>query len=264
MTRKLFFLLAAFSLALPVAAQTPQQPFAAPGRYEIQCVASGQLLDVSTADNKRVQQYTRSDRENQQWDIQPAGGGYFYIRSVGNGNVLSLANGSSRDGTQVIVYPQRGGDGQLWQIVGVGPAQFQIISKFGKALDLPNGSRDRGTGIQIWSSTGDPNQRFRLILVSSAPNSAGWGRNAPAPWDSQSGRPEQESWGRSQAARACRMEVSRRIADLRPSDIVADPVSRDEQGDLIVMWRTSRDSSGYCRVDQSNRIVEFKVQDMSR
>jgi hypothetical protein len=264
MVRKLFFLLAAFSFALPAAAQTPQQTFVAPGRYEIECVASGQVLDVSTSDNQQVQQYTRSDHENQQWDIQPAGGGYFHIRSVATGKVLSLSNGSSQDGTKVIVYQQQGGEGQLWQIVGVAPAQFQIISKYGKALDLPGGSNERGTHMQIWSSTGGRNQRFRLVLVGSFPNSAGWGANSSAPWASQpGGSPDAESWRGTQAARACRAEANRRIADLPSSEITVDPVSRDERGNLIVMWKTSRGSSGYCRVDPSNRIVEFKVEDMS-
>jgi hypothetical protein len=263
MARNLFFLLVAFFFVLPAAAQTPQQSFVAPGRYEIECVASGQVLDVSTSDNQQVQQYTRSDRENQQWDIEPAGDGYFLIRSVATGKVLSLSNGSSRDGTKVIVYQQQGGEGQLWQIVGIGPAQFQIISKFGKALNLPNGSDDRGTRMQIWRSTGDRNQRFRLILVSSASNSAGWGQGASSPWAPQSGDSDRESWGRQQAAKACRAEATRRIADLRPSEITVDPVSRDERGNLLVMWNTSRGSSGYCRVDPSGRIVEFKVEDMS-
>jgi hypothetical protein len=263
MTRNLFFLLMAFSLALPVAAQTPQQSFNAPGRYEIQSVASGLLLDVSTSDNQTVQQFTRSDRENQQWDIQPAGNGYFYIRSVGAGKVLSLSNGSSADGTHVIVYQQQGGEGQYWQILNVAPAQFQIISRYGKALDVPNGSRDRGTPLQIWSSTGGQNQRFRLVLVSAAANSGGWGGNPSSPWASQQSGPQPESGDRREASRACRMEVSRRIADLRPSDVTADPVSRDEQGNLLVMWQTSRGSSGFCKVDPSGRIVEFKVENMS-
>src|ERR1700674_4798952 len=74
--------------ALPAAAQTPQGAFNAPGRYEIESVASNLVLDVKTSDNQTVQQYSRSHGVNQQWDIQAAGGGYFYIRSVATGKGL--------------------------------------------------------------------------------------------------------------------------------------------------------------------------------
>lgn len=264
MTRKLFFLSSLLFCALPIAAQTPQQSFNAPGRYEIESVVSGQLLDVSTSDNTKVQQYPRTDRANQQWDIQPAGGGYFYIRSVGTGKLLSLADGSSRKGTHVIVYQQHGGQDQLWQIVSVAPAQFKIISKFGRMLDVPDGSHDRGKHLQIWDPRNNQNQLFRLILVSAAPRSSGWNGNPSASYEPQSRQPRSRDWRREQAARACRTEVSHHIADLPESEIAADPVSRNEQGNLIVMWRTPRGSSGFCTVTPSDQIVEFKVEQMSR
>jgi hypothetical protein len=264
MTRKLFCISSLLFCALPIAAQTPQQPFNAPGRYEIESVASGQVLDVSTSDNSEVQQYTRTDRENQQWDIQPAGGGYFYIRSVGTGKVLSLADGSGRKGTHVIVYQQHGGQDQLWQIVSVAPAQFKIISKYGRMLDLPNGSDERGTHLQIWDPRDNKNQLFRLVLVSAASPSAYQGMNPSAPWAPQPPRQASPNWRREQAARACRTEVSHHIADVPLSEIAVDPVSRSAQGNLIVMWRTPRGSSGFCEVDPSEQIVEFKVEQMSR
>ncbi len=264
MMRSLLFFSLICACVPPAAAQIPQQPFNAPGRYEIVSVTSGQLLDVSTSDNQTVQQYPRTDRENQQWDIQPARGGFFYIRSVGTGKVLSLSNGSSRNGTPVIVYRRQDGDAQLWQIVSVAPAQFQIVSKFGEVLDVPHGSQDRGTPIQIWSSTGNDNQRFRLVLVSANFNSANWGGDARSQWSPRRPDAGPAAWDRRQAARACRDEVGRHITDLPLSDIEVDPISTDAQGNVIVTWRTPRSASGFCRVNSSNQIVEFKVEEMSR
>lgn len=264
MARKLFFLSLFLFCAFPVAAQTPQQPFNAPGRYEIQSVVSGQVLDVSTSNNTKVQQYTRTDSANQQWDIQPAGGGYFYIRSVGTGKVLSLADGSGRKGAHVIVYRQHGGQDQLWRIVSVAPARFKIISKFGRMLDVPNGSHDRGTHLQIWDPRNNQNQLFRLVLVSAAPRQAARGGYPSASYAPETRRPRSRNRSRMQASRACRIEVSHHIADLPPSEISVDPVSRDAQRNLIVMWRTPRGSSGFCTVTPSDQIVEFKVEQMSR
>ena len=244
--------------ALPAAAQISQGSFNAPGRYEIEAVASNLVLDLKS-DNQTVQQYSRSNGANQQWDIQPTGGGYYYIRSVATGKVLSLEEGSNRDGTHVIVSAQRGSDDQFWQISSAGPAEFQIVSKFSKMLDVPKGSHETGERLQIWSPAGNDHQRFRFILVSAvtsggASSVATLGQSVQhdAPWDSQ------------EAARACKNEVARHIADLPLSDISVDPIAGDVQERNIVIWLTARGSSGYCRLDRSNRIVDFKVEEMSR
>lgn len=255
MVRRAFSLALVLCCALPAAAQALQGAFNAPGRYEIESVVSGLVLDVSSSDHQTVQEYERNEQTNQQWDIQPADDGYFYIRSVHTGKALSRAEGSNRDGNHVIVYGQSS-SGEQWQIVSVGPAQFQIVSKSGKALDVPNGSRKAGTRLQIWSTSGGSNQKFRLVLVSAAPN---W----VSPGEPTAGQPPR-AWDNLEAARACKGEVARRIADLPMSDISADPISPDAQGNYITIWRTVRGSSGYCRVNRLNRVVEFKVEEMSQ
>ena len=256
MLRHAFSVMLVLCSALPIAAQAPQGTFNAPGRYEIESVVSRLVLDASSSDRQTVQQYARNGRANQQWDIQAAGNGYFYIRAADTGKVLSLSEGSSRDGNHVIVWGQ---SQQLWQIVSVGPAQFQIISQSGKALDVPNGSREAGARLQIWSPGGGENQRFRLVLVSAAPN---WGTSGEAAPE-QSTQPAPAS-DNLEAARACKDQVARRIADLPVSDISVDPISADAQGNYIIIWRTLRGSSGYCRVNRLNRVVEFKVEEMSQ
>lgn len=261
MVRSIFFLgvfLGVFLglCALPAAAQAPQGPFNAPGRYEIESVASNLVLDVKS-DNQTVQQYSRSNGANQQWDIQPAGGGYFYIRSVATGKVLSLKEGSNRDGTQIIVSAQHGGDDQFWQISSADPAEFQIVSKLSKLLDVPKGSHEAGEHLQIWSPAGNQNQKFRLVLVS-----ASGGASSEAAWEHSV--QHDAAWDSLEAARACKNEVARHIADLPLSDISVDPIAGNTHEDNIVIWRTERGSSGYCRLDRSNRMVEFKVEEMSR
>lgn len=266
MKRSLLFLPFIALCILPAAAQTPQQRFNAPGRYEIQSVVSGQLVGVNTSDNTKVQQNTRTDRENQQWDIRRAGGGYFYIRSVGTGKLLSLAGNRNREGAHVVVYPRNGREDQLWRIVTVAPAEFKIISKFGRMLDVPDGSQDRGKHLQIWDPRHNENQLFRFVLVSSASRPAYGSMTPSAPWTPQEQEPRGGSPGRprSREARACRAEVSRHIVDLRPSEIAVEPVSRDRNGNWVVMWHTPRASSGFCRVTPSGRVLEFKVEQMSQ
>jgi hypothetical protein len=244
--------------ALSAAAQIPQGPFNAPGRYEIESVASDLVLDVKS-DNQTVQQYSRSNGANQQWDIQPASGGYFYIRSVATGKVLSLGEGSNRDGTHIIVSAQHGSDDQFWQISSAGPAEFQIVSKFSKMLDVPKGSHEAGERLQIWSLAGNDHQKFRLILVSGG-TSGGTSSDVALEHSVQ----HDASWDSQEAARACKNEVARHIADLPLSDISVDPIAGNTQENSIVIWLTARGSSGYCRLDRFNRMVGFKVEEMSR
>jgi hypothetical protein len=264
MKRSVLFLSLIPFCILPVAAQAPRQPFNAPGRYEIQSVVSGQLLEVNASDNTKVQQNTRTDRLNQQWDIRPAGGGYFYIRSAGTGKLFSLAGDRNREGAHVVVYPRNGREDQLWRIVSVAPAEFKIISKYGRMLDVPDGSHDRGKHLQIWDPRHNQNQLFRLVLVSSASRSNYRAMNPSAPWAPREQEPRRGSpgWRHERDARACRAEVSRHIEDLPASQIAVEPVSRDERGNLIVMWHTPRASSGFCKVTRSGKIVEFKVEQM--
>jgi hypothetical protein len=245
--------------ALPAAAQTPQGAFNAPGRYEIESVASNLVLDVKTSDNQTVQQYSRSHGVNQQWDIQAAGGGYFYIRSVATGKVLSAGGDSRHDGTHIIVSAQHGGDDQFWQISIAGPAEFQIVSKLSKMLDVPKGSHEKGEHLQIWSPAGSEQQKFRLVFVSAGA-SGGVLSQAALEQPVQRGIASDSL----EAARACQNEVARHIADLPLSDISVDPIPGTTQENNIVIWRTPRGSSGYCRVDRQNRMVEFKVEEMSR
>jgi len=245
--------------ALGSAAQTPPVgTFNGPGRYEIENVESGLLLDVAAEDHQTVQQYPRRGRLNQLWDIQPAANGYFTLQSADQEKLLSLERRAAREGVGIVVSPRDGGENQLWQIVALAPGEFQIVSKFGGALDVPHRSHEKGTRLQSWTRTGDENQRFRLIFVSSAAASwdAGNYRGGPS-----SRRHDMDS---DDATQACRTEVSRQIVDVRAREIFLDLVSTDSEGNAIVLWKTPRNSSGFCRVDRAGRVTQFKVQEVSR
>ncbi|HXX99361.1 MAG TPA: RICIN domain-containing protein [Candidatus Limnocylindrales bacterium] len=234
----------------------PTGLFNGPGRYEIESVESGQLLDVSE-DQETVRQYPRRGSLNQQWDIQPVGNGYFTLQLAEQGKLLSLARGGTREGTHVVVSPRRDTEDQLWQVVSVAPGEFQIISRFGSALDIPHKSHDKGEHLQVWTRTGSENQRFRLIFINAAPS---WGGGGSSGFPPSQRRPMDSD----DAPQACRTEVNRRILDLRMSDIFVESVSTDAEGNTIVMWKTPRGSSGYCRVDRRGRVAQFKVQEMSQ
>ncbi len=151
----------------PVRAQTrsPQSGYAGPGRYEIENVASGKVLDLNRQDQRTVVQWPRTHAQSQLWDIEDAGNGYVYVKSAATGLAMDIDGGRARDGARVITSRPAGSDSQLWKIEGKG-SERRFTSRLGIALDLPHGSHDDGVEYQTWSGAGQDNQRFRLMWIS--------------------------------------------------------------------------------------------------
>jgi len=62
------------------------------------------------------------------------------------------------------------------------------------------------------------------------------------------------------ATQACRTEVSRQIVDVRAREIFWISFSTDSEGNAIVLWKTPRNSSGFCRVDRAGRVTHSKFK----
>jgi hypothetical protein len=54
---------------------------------------------------------------NQQFRIEPLGGGQFVLRSVHSNRVLDVAGGSTDNGAPIHQWDWHGGNNQRWQIV---------------------------------------------------------------------------------------------------------------------------------------------------
>ncbi|MGH9841750.1 MAG: RICIN domain-containing protein [Blastocatellia bacterium] len=160
--RRLFLTLVV--LALGVAGVAAQGTIT-PGRYQIEIVATGKVLDLRAEDKKSVQQWANGGGRNQQWDIEDAGDGHFHIRSVESGKVLDMAEGRARDGAALIVADRRDNDNQKWRITDHGGGQYLIVSKSGKSVESPAGKREDGARLQVWGPHGLENQRFRLTRL---------------------------------------------------------------------------------------------------
>jgi hypothetical protein len=66
------------------------------------------------------------------------------------------------------------------------------------------------------------------------------------------------------ARRACKTEVGNRIADLPLSEIAVEFSLTDGDGNTIINWRSTRGSSGFCRVSRQGDVTQFKVEEMAR
>jgi hypothetical protein len=160
---------------------SPQSAYAGPGRYEIENVASGKVLDVNRQDQRTVVQWSRARARSQQWDIEDAGNGYVTIKSAASGLVVDIDGGRARDGARVITSQPTGSDSQLWKIEG-GGSEVRFTSRLGMALDLPHSAREDGVEYQTWNGADQNNQRFRLIRIGglggAIPNAYGGDRDS--------------------------------------------------------------------------------------
>lgn len=66
------------------------------------------------------------------------------------------------------------------------------------------------------------------------------------------------------ALRACKNEAGARIADLPLSEISVETSTSDGDGNAVINWRTTRGSSGFCRVSRQGNILQFKVEEMAK
>ncbi len=166
--------LGSFGLLREPGAKAQQAAFTGPARYRIENVASGKSLDVRQEDKRTVQQWATHGAAHQQWDVEDAGNGYFWLRSAESGKVLDFAENRARDGVNLIVADKRDSDYQLWKINDAGNGQYTIVSKTGKAVDVPATARMQdGTKLQVMGEHGLENQRFRFYRLGDLPVAGG-------------------------------------------------------------------------------------------
>lgn len=147
------------------------------GRYEIQLVNTGRLLDLGR-DGVTVQQTAGRNARSQQWDFEPASGGLYYIRNAETGGVMTV-EGSGARGSSVVVAPLLPGrENQLWEVKPGSDGGFYILAKSGKALDSPSSARFEGGRMQVYDANGEANQRFRLRAIEARDDQSDMGFGA--------------------------------------------------------------------------------------
>jgi hypothetical protein len=162
--------------AMPFAVQA-QAGFNGPGRYEITNVRSGKVIDLDRATQTNVIQFSARGTDNQQWDIMPAEGGFWFIRNAMNGAALEEID--NRNSTPVRGMPFNGGPSQQWRISPAADGAALITNRLGKTLDIPNGETRDSVRINTYEVNGNPNQRFMFRRLGEPPRAAA----PPDDWD---------------------------------------------------------------------------------
>ncbi len=155
-----------WALCLPMEARA-QGGFNGPGRYEITNLRSGKVLDLDRNDQTSVIQLSSRGTDNQVWEIRAAGGGFYSLRNVKNGNALEP--GGTGNNTRVRATARFDGrPSQQWRIDAGKDGNALIVSRLGKTLDVPDAVTDEGSPVQIYDTNGELNQQFKFRRVAGS------------------------------------------------------------------------------------------------
>jgi hypothetical protein len=121
----------------------------------------------------------------------------------------------------------------------------------------------RGNAIVNWRTRGGASGFCRISprgqLVGFVVEGMGQSGGLPTPVPSPSPSPIPSQITTTQLNR-CKSRVSSEFAGLSLSAISVFPVAPDSAGNAVINWGTQTGATGLCRVDATNRVVEFRVQ----
>ena len=143
------------------------------GYVEIVSRNSGKCLDIfgaSTDAGASAIQWTCHGGLNQQWRLEPAGGGAFRVIARHSEQALDVFGASLEDIAPIIQWPVHGGDNQAWTLEPAGDGYVRIVARHsGKAMDVEGASLDEGARVIQYTPHGGANQQWLLRAVGSEP-----------------------------------------------------------------------------------------------
>ncbi|MBM7856500.1 non-reducing end alpha-L-arabinofuranosidase family hydrolase [Lentzea nigeriaca] len=134
---------------------------------------SGKAMDVasaSTADGAAVQQWSRHDAANQQWQFVDSGGGYYRLKSKNSGKVLDVDNWSTADSGKVQQWTDSNGTNQQFRLADSDGGYVRLINRnSGKAVEVTGLSTADGAAVVQYGDWNGSNQQWQLVRVGDAP-----------------------------------------------------------------------------------------------
>ncbi|SFR99803.1 rhamnogalacturonan lyase family protein, partial [Anaeromicropila populeti] len=161
-----------------VVTPTPSAATVEEGLYMIKNVNSGLYMDVAggtAANSTNVQQWGASSAASYNtWKVVSTGDGYYKLYSqVGDGNtyVLDIAGMKTADGTNVLIYTDKGSSNQMFKFVKNSDGTYGILSKLAgdvSGIEIASSSTGSGGNVQLYQYTGSANQKWTLEKVTLA------------------------------------------------------------------------------------------------
>jgi hypothetical protein len=130
---------------------------------------SGKAMDVagaSTANGAVVQQWSRHDGANQQWQFVDSGGGYYRLKSKNSSKVLDVDNWSTADGGKVQQWTDLNGTNQQFRLADSDGGLVRLINRnSGKAVEVTGGSTADGAAVAQNGDRNGTSQQWQLVRV---------------------------------------------------------------------------------------------------
>lgn len=143
------------------------------GKFEIQSVSCGQVLDVSggsTANGASIIQWPYGGGSNQLWNFIPTSNGYYQIKNANSALDLNVTGASTADGTAIVQWPFGPQGNDQWLPVRNADGSYVFHNRSsGLLLDSPGVTTQNANGttkiVQLDQRgvSGGASQRFNVI-----------------------------------------------------------------------------------------------------
>lgn len=144
--------------------------------YTIKARHSGKVLDVAYGgmqNGTNVWQYDNNGTVAQQWILEDAGNGYFYIVSKCNGLYLDIAGANIANGTNIQLYEGNSTNAQKFKLVEVPKLECDKIIENGeycitsalssaKAIQVENGAENNCANVNLFDKKSVEYQKFEF------------------------------------------------------------------------------------------------------
>lgn len=134
---------------------------------------SGKAMDVSgtsTADGAVVQQWSRHDGANQQWQFVDSGNGNYRLKSKNSGKVLDVNARSTADGAKIQQWTDLNGTNQQFRLADSDSGYVRLINNnSGKAVAVTGASTADGAAVVQNSDVNGSSQQWQLVRLQDAP-----------------------------------------------------------------------------------------------
>ncbi len=138
------------------------------GKFEIQSVSCGQVLDVSggsTTNNAPIIQWPYGGGANQLWNFIPTSNGYYQIKNAYSALDLNVVGASTTNGAGIVQWQFGTQGNDQWLPVRQSDGSYVFYNRSsGSLLDSPGVTTPTKT-VQLdqWGANGGTNQRFYVI-----------------------------------------------------------------------------------------------------
>jgi hypothetical protein len=154
---------------------TRTQPFPDPQKYYyIGNKKSGKVIGVAggtsgnTADGAKLIQWAKGAAEDQQWRLEDAGNGYFYLINKKSSKLACVTSGSTADGAKLHQWAKiDGADDEKWRLEDAGNGYFYLINKKSSKLAcVTSGSTADGAELHQWAKIdGADDQKWKFEAI---------------------------------------------------------------------------------------------------